>query len=49
MFAVSVDKLYFRSIGSRDDLMDGEYFVTEISADLLDEIMKNSSQVVSDV
>lgn len=49
MFAVSVEKLYFRSIGSRDDLNVGEYFVTEITPELLAEIEANCLLVVSDV
>lgn len=48
MFAVSIQKLYFRSIGSRDDLIDGEYFVTEISPELLAEIEAKCLTVVSD-
>lgn len=38
MYAVSINKMYFRSISSPNELQDGEYLVREIAPELLAEI-----------
>lgn len=38
MYAVRLDKLGFRAIGSKEELMENEYFVEEITEELQNEI-----------
>jgi hypothetical protein len=47
MYAVSIDKLYLRSISSPDELQDGEYLVREITPELLAEIEAKNTEVAS--
>lgn len=45
MYAVSIDKLYLRSISSPDELQDGEYLVRELTPELLQEIEAKNAEV----
>ena len=45
MYAVSINKLYLRSISSPDELQDGEYLVRELTPELLQEIEAKNAEV----
>lgn len=45
MYAVSIDKMYLRSISSPDELQDGEYLVRELTPELLQEIEAKNAEV----
>lgn len=47
MYAVSINKLYLRSISSPDELQDGEYLVRELTPELLQEIEAKNAEVSS--